>query len=920
MTGMERRVNAGLLATKLHCPSLMSKWVARPRLIRRLNEGLESGRRLTLVSAPAGFGKTFCIADWVNTLKMPVTWLSLDPADDDPGRFFSYFIAALQKVEQTLGEEIAGILRAGQLPPEEIISITLVNAIMAIEHPFIVVLDDFHLIQDAFTLKTLETLVDSALPCLHLVLLTREDPSLPLARLRANNQLTEIRAGDLRFNAAETELFLNEVMALSLSSEDAAKLGERTEGWVVGLHLAGLSIRDRQNPSEYIAALSGSHRFILNYLMEEVLNRQPQEVRQFLLQTSILERLNGDLCDAVTGRVDSHALIEELYKENLFIISLDDVGRWYRYHHLFADLLRDLQSAQAKEVVSALHRRASAWYVQTGSISEAIQHALAAADYAQAVHLIESHAMDMLMQWHVKTVEGWMQAIPVEWCAQSLRANLAFAWLNLMRGNHTGAMSYLMWLQNYFSGAVQPEEVDLPLKARWLALQCMLLNAQGKMTESLALAHQALEITTETDIHVHSMIYLGLAGAYQQMDEYPRAREAYQMIIRLGQASGNSIIEMLGVSGLALLAIQHGELHLAYEIASQGIDRLERSGALPPISTAIYGELGVLHYQWHQLEQAHQYFLRAIQVSTLSGYSDAELYYGVILSRLYQISGDLTAAEQEIRKTVELMRVEAPAAVREEVIAQQVRIELALDRLPAAEAVLKGCGFSFRETFSYPALHPADRAADRPGQAALTRPVGLLYISALRILLQRARTRRDAVMLKSGIDLADRLVADASGRGLVLIVLETLLLRARMHIAQGDQRAGVADVMAAVELAEPEGFISVFIEEGAEIASALQVLLAQGTPYADYVRTILAAFSSQSRPVKESAQGLVDALTERELDVLRGMAEGLKYEEISNRLFISLNTVRTHVKAIYGKLGVNNRTRAIETAQNLGVL
>ncbi|MBN1992998.1 MAG: helix-turn-helix transcriptional regulator, partial [Anaerolineae bacterium] len=404
---------SNLLATKLHRPVLPAKWVQRPHLSQRLHEGLAFNRQITLVSAPAGFGKTTCISEWLNTLpNWPIAWLSLDAADDDPGRFFAYFIAALQQVEANLGRDIESVLRSGQLPPAEIISATLINDILKLAGRFLLVLDDFHVIQDRFILQVLEQLVANLPPPLYLVLLTREDPPLPLAQLRANNRLTEIRAKDLRFTDGEANRFLNEVMRLSLSQADVAALEDKTEGWIVGLQLAGLSVRDRDNPSDFIAALSGSHRFILSYLTEQVLHRQPEEVQQFLLQTSILDKLNGDLCNAVTGRSDGRALLERLFNGNLFLIPLDDEQQWYRYHHLFADLLRDLQNDLQKDKAAKLHQRAGRWYAQAGMVSEAIPHALAAEDYALAVDLLENHAMEMIMQGYAKTVNGWVQAIP----------------------------------------------------------------------------------------------------------------------------------------------------------------------------------------------------------------------------------------------------------------------------------------------------------------------------------------------------------------------------------------------------------------------------------------------------------------------------------------------------------------------------
>ncbi|MDY7042161.1 MAG: LuxR family transcriptional regulator, partial [Chloroflexota bacterium] len=467
-----------LLQSKLYIPPVRPELVSRPRLIKRLNAGLH--RKLTLVSAPAGFGKTTCISAWVHGLDCPVTWLSLDPADDDPGRFFAYLVAALQEVDASLGREIEGVLRSGQLPPGEIISTTLSNDIQELEGRFLLILDDFQVIQDRFILEVLEKLVANLPQPLHLVLLTREDPPLPLARLRANNQLTEIRAGDLRFTGPEADRFLNEVMALSLSQADIAVLEDKTEGWIVGLQLAGLSVRDRADPSAFIATLSGSHRFILSYLTEQVLSRLPEETQSFLLKTSILDRLSGDLCNAVTGRTDGHALLERLLSANLFLIPLDDEQRWYRYHHLFADLLRDLQNTRQKDETTELHRRASSWYAQAGMASEAIRHALAAEDYALAVHLLENHAMDMIMQGYAKTVNSWVQAIPMEWSSLSPRTNLALAWMHLLRGAYSQASPYLERLEGSFSSPQVSKEDRQSLEAERLVMQSLLLNMEGK--------------------------------------------------------------------------------------------------------------------------------------------------------------------------------------------------------------------------------------------------------------------------------------------------------------------------------------------------------------------------------------------------------------------------------------------------------
>jgi len=545
-----------LLVTKLRCPTVFPKQVQRPQILQKLNEGLELGRQVTLVSAPAGFGKTTCISEWVNALPgWPVSWLSLDPSDDDPVRFFSYFVAGLQKVETSLGLEIEGVVRSGQLPPSEIISTSLIRDISSSKRRFLLVLDDFHVIQDRFILQVFEQLATNFPSPLHLVLVTREDPPLPLARLRANNLLTEIRARDLRFTLPEIGLFLNDVMGLSLSQTDIAALEDKTEGWIVGLQLAGLSVRDRADSSDFIATLSGSHRFILSYLTEQVLSQQPEEIQHFLLQTSILDRLNGDLCNAVSGLSGSHALLEELFNANLFLIPLDDERQWYRYHHLFADLLRELQNTLQKDIMAELHRRASRWYAGVGMANEAIRHALAAEDYAMAVDLLERHAMGMIMQGYAKTVNGWVQALPQEWVSRSPRTNLAFAWALLLRGAYSQASEYLDQLQATLIDSPLGEKNN-SIRAEWLVLQSLNLYMQGKITECMEMAGQVLDIAPERDSRVRSMAYYVQASVYSLKEDYPQAVEIYQKSIQLSRVTENYVAEMMSTAALSGMVLE----------------------------------------------------------------------------------------------------------------------------------------------------------------------------------------------------------------------------------------------------------------------------------------------------------------------------------------------------------------------------
>ncbi|MGE5603016.1 MAG: AAA family ATPase, partial [Nitrososphaerales archaeon] len=426
---------SNLLATKLHRPNPPARPVRRAQLVRKLNEGLVAGRRLTLVSAPAGFGKTTCVSEWLNGAELPVAWLSLDAADDDPGRFLAYVVSALQGVDSSIGRELEGALQAGQSSAILALTTALINDILRAGARICLVLDDFQAIHAKPILDAVEALITGGPQNLHLVLITREDPPLPLGRLRAHDKMTELRAGDLRFSEEEAGDLLNERMALSLSPAEVAALEKRTEGWVAGLQLAGLSMRGHADPTGFIARLSGSHRHILGYLTEEVLDRQPPDIREFLLQTSILGRLNGELCDAVTARPDCKRLLEQAWLANLFLIPLDENGEWYRYHHLFGELLQTrLRQSWAAADVEALHRRASAWLAVHGQADEAIRHALAGRDFEQAVALVDGMARGMIFAGRMQTLRSWIVAFPAEFRAAHPRLEAYRIWIELLEG------------------------------------------------------------------------------------------------------------------------------------------------------------------------------------------------------------------------------------------------------------------------------------------------------------------------------------------------------------------------------------------------------------------------------------------------------------------------------------------------------
>ena len=898
-------MNIPILKTKLHCPSPPSKHVSRPQLMQSLNEGLELGREITLVSAPAGFGKTTCISEWIHSLSLPVVWLSLDSSDDDPVRFFIYLIAALKTIKPDVGQEIEAVIRAGQMPPSEIVSASLINDILEIEGQFLLVLDDFHVLQDNSVLEIFKKILDNHPRPLHLVFITREDPSLPLARLRANNKLSEIRAKDLRFASDDIEIFLKKVIGLSLEAKDIAVLEEKTEGWIAGLQLIGLSVKDKDNPSDFISNLSGSHHFILSYITEQVLNQQTEEIRDFLLKTAVLDQFNSDLCDAITERSDAKNMLQRLDKANMFLVPLDDENQWYRYHHFFTDLLRDLQKKNLGNMPAELHTRASKWYTKESMFNEAIHHALAAEDYSTAVELIETHATDILMQGYAKTVDNWIQAIPVEQRTNFPKTNLAFAWVHLLQGSYSGLSEYIDLVEPHIDGIKNPS-----LSAEWLVMKSLIFYMQGEIEACMDMAAEALNTVSKQDNRILGLAHYVQAHVFLLSGDYAQASSLFQKSIQYSREAKTLVPEMMSTISLIGAAYERGRLHQAYEIATQAVNRLENVEELPPIGAYVYLALGEIYYQWNQIEEGWQVTNRAFQLSTLGGLNTGLLFARILFSRLFQIQQKINPALMEIQAAAELQPLEGPKYIQQDIAAQQVRVYLDLNRPDTAKFILERHGFDFKDFYS-----PLEIFGDQPDLLS----IGLLFNCYLRLLLQRGENRSS---LESGLELATQQITNADQRDHFLVSLEGRLLRAQFHKLLGNRQACISDVVNALERGQAEGIIGIFIEQKSPLKEILKELF--DTNYLKtvdkvYIKSILAAFPKSEEDNKDIAP-LADLLTDRELDVLLLMADGLKYKEIAAKLYVSLNTVRHHVKAIYRKFSVNNRTKAIEMARKYRII
>lgn len=900
------------LSTKLYIPPPRAQGVPRPRLTEKMASAVLQPGCFLLLAGPAGFGKTTLLSEFAARRSGQVAWLSLDDSDNDPIRWWTDLIAACQTVQPAMGASIQALIELQQPPPLEALPVLFINDLDRLETDLLLILDDYHVIQNEAIHAGLLFLLDHLPKHLRLILSTRVDPPWPLTRFLARNQMVEIRARDLQFNREEAAAFLNQTMGLNLSPADVAALEARTEGWAAGLQLAALSMRGRSDLAGFIKAFTGSHAYVAEYLLEEVLRRQPPHVQSFLLQTSVLERLSAGLCAAASGRDDAQELLADLHQSNLFVIPLDDDNRWFRYHHLFSDLLKArLQQTYPPQAIAEIHQRAAAWYDQAGIPTAAMEHALAAADYPLAVRLIGKSALPMILQAYVRTVEDWLRAIPQRYITASPQANLAFAWLCLLRGAFAQATPYLEQLTRLFSdpATAQAEPV---LYAEWLAIQSKLLNVQGQAAQSRDLALQALEILPAEYAAVRSMILVNLATAYGQMLDYDHAIEIFELMVQDARAAGDTTIEILGIAGQGQMLVQQGRLRRAAEIATRAIQRIEATGAFTPFSATLYGELGQVHYQWNKLEQAQRYFLRSAETSGHSGYSDPEIYRHIMLSRVAQVAGDAITAAQEMELAADLARRNPPAMVREEVIAQQVRIHLANGRIAAARDLLQPAGFQFEPRFSFPDLPPG---------GSVPHPLGLLYNCAFRVLLIQSREKQPRQQLPAALDLAGKVLAGELQCQHIPIAIETLLLRAQMRAALGAEPDGLPDVIAALQLGEPEGFISLFVEEGAPVANALRALAR--TPallpvQPGYLQAILAAFPAA--PAPQVAETLVEALTHREMEVLRLIAAGDSNQAIAAKLVITLSAVKKHTGNIYGKLNVSSRTQAVAHARQLGLL
>lgn len=926
-----------LLATKLYIPTVRTSHVARPRLCAKLAEGLQ--RPLTLLSAPAGFGKSTLLAEWIDqgrirsgTSEMALSvaalepppgvsqfcWLSLDQADNDATRFWSYFVAALRTARPAVGDDMLLLLQSSQPPFERLLTL-LINELAMQATGLVVVLDDYHWIDNSTIHQALAFWIDHLPPPVHLIIATRADPPLPLARWRVRGQLSEIRAADLRFSPEETASFLRAGVGLELPPESVAALEARTEGWIAGLQLAALSMQGRADVAQFVASFAGSHRYIMDYLVEEVLQSQPAEVQHFLLQTSILDRMCASLADAVTDdrRLEtgewsilqspisnpySQAMLERLWRANLFLIPLDDQHRWFRYHHLFAEVLRQrLDGAQA----AVLHGRASLWFEQNGFVAEAIYHALAAYDFERAARLIETAALSTVQRGQVLTVQGWLQALPIQVRERRPRLFLAAAQVALGMGQAQQVEALLDAAERLLAG--QPAAATRAIAGEVAATRALHATFHQQHPPAIGYARQALDNLPADQFRLRAAVAAGLGFAHFLAGEVAAAEETLVKTLANLPADADLLILRMTLMGtLGMVRSGQGRLREALRLQREAYGLLGRDGQSLPlaVSVLVAHELGRLLYDCNQLDESERFLQQALEASRPTGETAQMAFVLRLLAQVAQARGELEQALRLLDESEAIFRIYPVAYSEAAVNPARVHIWVQQGNLAAAKV---WAGLQLLAQLDERPLHPFDWT----------------YFALAEVWL--AQQQFDAVHT-----LMDDLLTRAEAAGMGNFVLWAFAIKAvTYHLQRNDEAAGSC-LHRALSMAAHEGYVRLFIELGEPMRELIAGWGVQNgeSHLRAFSEQLLAAFGpgndiehrASFRTPHSPFQNLVVPLSKRELEVLRLMVAGHSNQQIAEQLIVTVGTVKKHLNTIYSKLGVGSRTQALVRAQTLNLL
>ncbi|MCE7985011.1 MAG: hypothetical protein DYG89_27875 [Caldilinea sp. CFX5] len=939
-----------LLPTKLYAPPPRANLIQRPLLTAKLN--MADLCPLTLIAAPAGFGKTTLVSEWIHDLRVTnydlrgdsaneqtvirnskiinpaVAWLSLEEDDNEVGRFLSYLLFALRTVSVAdLGEAVLALLQSPQPPPVRSILNTLAHDLINRLQPCVLVLDDYHVISAQPIHEAVIFLLDHV-PALRWIITTRADPALPLGRLRARQQLLELRAADLRFSEEETNQLLNDVMQLSLPPDAVQELQSKTEGWIAGLQLAGLAMQSTTDRAAFVREFYGSHRFVADYLVDEVLTLLPEDVQDFLLLTSILERLCAELCDAVVGEQgamhQSQARLEGLERANLFLIPLDGNRRWYRYHHLFADLLRQRLQRRHPHLVDKLHRCAARWFAHQGELDDAIRHQIAGHDFAQAADLLEQTQETLWMQGRFVMLQQWLALLPTPIITERPRLILAQAWTYVLTDGAATTITALFQqaetaILRITAGGQATDQPTGPteLEGVLAAIRAVYYSKHEDHAGALTNAQRALACLPESVGSWRSIALLSLGFAYEMQGEVRAAYQSFTEAIHLCHAIGNHYSALVATRSLARTCLVQGQLHAAATICTQGLAAAMQRGMGQLPNTAHFAiNLGRLHYEWNELAVAAEQLQRGLAI--LQGHSGSWLQFDgyVLLARVKQAQGDQAAAAALLQQAEQVAQTIPFSWTKGAAAGVLVRTRLAFGQETGAAQWL---------TQTQPTL-----------TSDLNRLRESEQITAASVLIAQGRSA-EALPLLTQL----RQAAEAAGR--LKMVVECDVLAAVAHYRQGDHAAAQATLRKALTLAEPEGYLRTFVDEGEPMRFlildfgfwiAQQPDTDQNRKLQLYVDKVLAAFTREPAPEtnslptappkiensKSKIQNLVEPLSDRERELLHLMAAGLSNQEIADRLFITLGTVKSHANHIFGKLGVQGRVKAINRARELALL
>lgn len=905
-----------ILATKLFVPRQRPKSVPRPQLLKRLTEALYG--RLTLISAPAGFGKTTLASQWIMESGYAYTWLSLDKSDSDPTRLLAYIISALEKIIPTVGAGLVERLQSSQPPSAEWVLTTLINNMLTLSGDrFIFVLDDYHLLDSPTADQIVEFLIENLPLQMHLVITTREDPSFSLARLRARGELTEIRIADLRFTVDEITMFLNESMELNLSADDISILENRTEGWIASLQMAAISMQARDDVGSFLQSFTGSHRFILDYLFEEVLKQQADHIREFLYQTSVLNRLNASLCAKITGRDDTQLILETLERQNLLIIPLDDQRQWYRYHHLFADVLFTYATQQFSGQLNQYQRLASEWYEEQGDKAEAIRYAHAAKDDERVADLLELSWPAIFNGFKPATWLSWAQTLPDEMVNVRPVLSAGYAWVLLDEHLLDDVEERLHVAERWLNETHQSDD-EFPIiinKGEFGSLAATiaggyayLAQVRGNAQETIEHAIRALERLPDDDHYNRGIMALFLGMGYWTMGKLTLAYDAFLDCVASLNRANHMHFQMVGMVRLADIRMAQGQLHNALTMYNES---LNISSSTPethlypdpednpfiPGTVNLYAGLSELHYKRGDLETAQQLANTGLALSRQTIYSTSSDRLAVTMARIQIGLGNFDNALTLLREAEQQNQQKSTFAPYP-ISAMRAYVWLLQGKLDDALNWAKETGFSVNDPVSF--RHEFE------------------YLTLSRVLIALYREQQIDTAVNEAEHLLDNLLNLAQDEGRTDSVIEILILQSIVYQVQGDNLAALDLLGDALNLAEPEGYIQVFVDEGKSMSQLLSMCLLHSDD-SSYLTRLLQAFD-QSENEPEPNQLLIEPLSERELDVLRLISDGYTNRAIADKLFIALSTVKKHANNIYGKLNVTNRTQAIKRASELNIL